>query len=285
MRLSSYNNGGYLVDIFDDGTKIRTKVSEDKPVYPESMDVKITNFCVGPSCQFCHEGSNIDGEHSQLLDYLNIFQQLPKGAEIAIGGGNPLSHPQLDEFLQSLKNFGLIPNITVNQYHLDKNSIKRLQDWQENGMIYGVGISYLNKADKLPLNNVVYHVIAGVHKYEVLRDLAEENVLVLGYKQLRRGATYYSRSVENKKLEWYRHIRDYLGSQRLSFDNLAIEQLRLYRFLSAEKWAELYMGNDGEFTMYLDLVNGEYAKSSTSNVRHKITCSIKDMFGVIKNEK
>jgi hypothetical protein len=44
------------------------------------------------------------------------------------------------------------------------------------------------------------------------------------------------------------------------------------------------MGDDGNFTMYIDLVNQEFAQSSVSTERHPIMNDIKDMFNKIKGE-
>lgn len=44
--LSKYRNGNYNVAIFDDGTKIRyNNLDCLVPEFPESMDVKISNYC------------------------------------------------------------------------------------------------------------------------------------------------------------------------------------------------------------------------------------------------
>ena len=57
-KLFSYQNGNCAVDIFSDGTKIRTWDGIPRPVFPESMDVKITNRCsLENHCKWCHEGS------------------------------------------------------------------------------------------------------------------------------------------------------------------------------------------------------------------------------------
>ena len=44
------------------------------------------------------------------------------------------------------------------------------------------------------------------------------------------------------------------------------------------------MGDDGSFTMYIDLVKGEFAKNSTSLNRHKLLDTIEEMFEIVKSE-
>ena len=71
----------------------------------------------------------------------------------------------------------------------------------------------------------------------------------------------------------------------VSFDNLALEQLNVKRLLSSEEWNNFYMGDDGKFTFYIDLVKGEFAKNSLSQERFPIEDkSIDEMFNIIKNK-
>jgi len=55
----------------------------------------------------------------------------------------------------------------------------------------------------------------------------------------------------------------------VAFDNLAIKQLGVARHLTKEEYSQFYMGEDGKFTMYLDMVKREFAVSSTTVERHK----------------
>ena len=48
----------------------------------------------------------------------------------------------------------------------------------------------------------------------------------------------------------------------IAFDNLALYQLDAIEWIGREEYNHLYMGDDGEFTMYLDLVEHTYSKSS-----------------------
>lgn len=48
----------------------------------------------------------------------------------------------------------------------------------------------------------------------------------------------------------------------ISFDNLAVNQLNVKSFVSDEDWNKFYMGDDGSFTYFVDLVNMEFAKDS-----------------------
>ena len=130
--LYSYTNGNYQVTLLKDGTKIREcKGSVFRPDFPESMDIKITNWCnMGEICTHCHEASYKNGKQGNLQDLLNRLVGLPPGVELAIGGGNPLSHDDLDVFLDRVRKMGLVPNITINELHLNEIVQELLLDWQ-----------------------------------------------------------------------------------------------------------------------------------------------------------
>lgn len=279
--LYQYQNGNVNVSIFSDGTKIREFEEVPIPQFPESIDLKITNYCEGIDnipCKFCHEVSNIAGQHADLDVVYNKIKDLPSGIELAIGGGNPLSHPELECFLIKLHNLGFICNLTINQNHIIKyqNLINNLLN---NKLIYGLGISISDSEnlDNLQLisiqDNIVYHLICGIHEHSLIEKLLNQNneckVLILGYKNFGRGKLYYSNEVENNKYQWFINIRKYLGRDNLviSFDNLALDQLNIKRFVPDELWNELYMGDDFSHTMYIDAVKQTYAPMSTSNDR------------------
>src|SRR3990167_4803855 len=137
-KMVSYINGNTKVIILSDGTKIREYEDIPKIIHPESIDVKITDYC-DMNCVYCHESSTVKGAHANLNKLFDIISELPAGVELAIGGGNPLSHPDLVEFLQRLKTKGLIANITINQGHL-----KIYQDLLiyliKDELVHGVGI-------------------------------------------------------------------------------------------------------------------------------------------------
>ena len=293
--LGKYKNGNYDVLIFSDGTKIRYN-NEDKliPDRPESMDILITKCC-DLGCKYCHEKATKDGKHGELFN-IPFLDSLEPYTELAIGGGNVLEHPDFPKFLVWCKTKNLIPSITVNQVHFEQN-FKMLKELTDSKLIYGLGISLVNstpefieKVKQIP--NSVIHVIAGITSQYIFESMYDKDLklLILGYKKFGRGETYYSnnQSVIDKWIEWTRDNIKTLSEhfKVISFDNLAIKQLELQKKLSENEWNQLYMGNDGQFTMYVDTVNKEYAVSSTSTTRYKyINETIEEMFKIIRKEK
>lgn len=293
--IGSYKNGNVLTSILSDGTKIReTKDDEFIPAFAENMDVKITNFC-DMGCKFCHEGSSTGGKHGDILNQ-KFVDTLHPYQELAIGGGDATSHPDLIPFLKRLKAKKVIANMTVNQSHFEQKQdlIRQLVNEK---LIYGLGVSLVNPTQKFidlitQYDNAVIHVINGILSLDDINALADKNLklLILGYKHLRRGNEWYEKDKANIKVKqtW---LRDNLGDiinrfKVVSFDNLAIEQLDVRRLLSEDEWNEFYMGDDGSMTYYLDMVEQKFARSSTAPMeeRYDILDSVDDMFKVITNK-
>lgn len=287
--LGTYKNGDYSVFMMDDGTKIRyNKLSGFYPEKPESMDIKISNRCTGTNCVYCHEGSSPDGEHGDIMN-LPFLDTLLSYTELAIGGGNPLEHPDLTDFLISLVKRKLIANMTLHQMHFMKD-LSRVDALVSLNLIHGLGVSVTKVDDALiaalkRYPNAVVHVINGVIAPEELKKLygCGLKLLILGYKQFRRGEAFYSPAVQSRMEEMSAMLPEILnGFSVVSFDNLALKQLPVRDQMTEEEWSQFYMGDDGQFTMYVDAVNREFAKSSTSTERWPITDDITEMFKVVK---
>lgn len=296
--LFEYKNGNYNVSIYDDGTKVReNNLDFFEADFPENIDLKITNYCT-IGCLMCHEKSTPEGKHGDIMNE-KFIKSLRRGTELAIGGGSVTSHPQLYEFLCKIKSLGIIANITVNQIELQNNwrLVKKLVDDE---LVYGIGVSYHNNDSVFwsgvrgLSKNIVVHLINGVHGKDVFDFLSEITrstrpfkVLILGYKKYGRGTSFYetmSERIENN-MNW---LSDGLNEimpmfDVISFDNLAIKQLKPERFFTKSVWEEMYMGDDGQHTMYIDLVNREFAMNSTSCVRFMLEDNIDNMFETVKS--
>ncbi len=296
--LGTYKNGNYIVMLFNDGTKIKKTINKDDnefiSEFPESMDMKITNYC-DMGCKFCHEKSTTNGKHGDIMN-LKFIDTIKPFTEIAIGGGNPLDHPQLIDFLKKLKSKDIIPNLTVNQGHFFR--YKETIDYLLNEkLIYGLGIS-VNIFDKKlieeiqnnPLyKNVVLHLIIGVISNEDFSKLFDRNlkILLLGYKDFGRGENYkseYTDVIENR-INYVRENLDniFKNFKVTSFDNLSLKQLSVQNHLNDKVWERMFMGDDGTHTMYIDGINEEYTVSSTTKERYNLLDDIIPMFEHVKD--
>ena len=296
MKFVKVKNGNYTMYLdLETGTKIRKNdLDFFDPEKPESMDIKITNKC-DMGCAFCHENSTPDGLHGDIMN-LKFIETFFPYTELAIGGGNPLTHPDLIPFLEKCKTLKLVPSMTINQYHFMKPEYEELIDKLVNEkLIYGLGVSltnasdeFINKIKKYP--NAVIHIINGVQAINQVKKLYDHNlkVLILGYKMFRRGIEYFSEAVDIIKNDYYNELAEMTKHfDVVSFDNLALKQLEVKRLLTEDEWNEFFMGDDGSHTMYIDCINKQYARSSTALIedRQSLLDDIKPMFDYIKSLK
>lgn len=203
------------------------------------------------------------------------------------GGGNILEYPELVQFLDKLKSKGIIANVTINQKHLRpyKDLICKLVAEK---LVHGIGISLVDSSNKDDFefidmlgDNVVIHTIAGILDEDDLVCLKGRKVLILGYKDLRRGSAYLTKDYANivHKMDLLRNL--WLGRMKdecrlVSFDCLAIEQLDPKTQLQIDdaRWKTLFQGADTDVTdedgnitcstFYMDLPNMQVARMSTA---------------------
>lgn len=306
--LKGYENGNHITKIYDDGTKIKeTGHFEFRPLpgmkggpkvwvpddadhftydFPENADIKITDYC-DAGCAYCHENSTVKGVHGDLRRIEKTIDSLHAGTELAIGGGNALAHPDLIWFLEKLKKNGVIANITINQKHLRpyKDLICKLVAEE---LVHGIGVSLVDSSNKDDFdfidtlgNNVVIHTIAGILDEKDLEVLKNRKVLILGYKDLRRGHAMLEKDFDEithrmdllRKL-WLYELKK--NCKVVSFDCLAIEQLDPKNILnvSDKDWSTLFQGSDTDVkdadgnitcaTMFIDCVTMTVARMSTA---------------------
>lgn len=249
--------------ILENGIRIDLGESES---WPLSIDLKITEKCYC-GCPWCHESSNFLGKHGDIGVIKSKLTGLPSQTEIAIGGGNPLLHPKLQELVSGL---GCIVNMTVRDRDLESFPDLDLT-------AIGISISEDGPRDiesKIPgryINTWVSHLILGLTSLDTYRWVKSfsPRILWLGYKNFGRGKSYKTPEISKELIkeivrDLYFHGR-YSGI--LAFDNLALSQLDLKsRFLESELNA-LYQGPEFSRSMYVDGVKGMFAPSSTSEDR------------------
>lgn len=291
--LGAYRNGNYNVLLFDDGTKIRVNALDKLiPAFPESIDMKISNRC-DMECPMCHEESTRAGALADLQHPL--LDSIPPYTEIALGGGNVFEHPGLEPFLMRMLERKVVCNATVHAAHFRKYHTT-IKSMVQRGLLHSIGVSVNSCVDDPLLDaltsipNVVVHVIAGVVDAATIQSLASHGLklLVLGYKDFGRGVNYrgeHPASIDCN-IEWLKDNFDNLKRwfPIVSFDNLALAQLDVRNRVPKDVWERSYMGDDGSFTMYVDLVKEQYAVSSVSERHDIFSNDIHDLFEAVRRE-
>lgn len=108
--------------LYINGKTIRFAIDTTKPIteldYPEFLDVKITSKCLG-KCPWCYMDSKATDSHfpnliEKIDSYFGHLTQNQKPFQVAIGGGEPTSHPDFIACLEKFHSLGICPNYTTN---------------------------------------------------------------------------------------------------------------------------------------------------------------------------
>ena len=127
-----------------------------------------------------------------------------------------------------------------------------------------------------------------------MRDLGVRKILILGYKIFRRGEHLYevdSSNINLRGMALKKYLPDILKDkwfEVVSFDNLALKQLDVKSLLSEKEWNQFYMGDDGQdgeqtsASMFVDMVERQFAKNSCSKERFDLLPTAEEMYGRLK---
>lgn len=108
--------------VWCNGKTLRFAIDPSKPItdlkYPEFYDIKVTSNCEG-KCPYCYMDSKPDQHFSNILGKTkDFFKAMPEEHlpfQVALGGGEPTSHPDFIDLLRLLKEeFDICPNYTTN---------------------------------------------------------------------------------------------------------------------------------------------------------------------------
>jgi radical SAM protein with 4Fe4S-binding SPASM domain len=90
---------------------------------PSLADIQITSACT-QGCPHCYASANPAGTHMPYSDLLRILDSCAEAGvfQIALGGGDPLLHPQFEDILYAVRERGMVPNVTTSgAYFTEKN--------------------------------------------------------------------------------------------------------------------------------------------------------------------
>lgn len=284
-----YQNGNADIEIYSDGTRVIRYEDSLKLDYPLNIDIRVSTQCSfgqredgSPGvCTFCHESAKVNGSECDYYQLKKKLKGLPQGIELAIGCNNLTV--DLRNFIRWCSSRDYICNLTVNQGHINKYSADLL-NLIDQGHVKGLGVSYRRfltwkiPQEILDYNNTVFHVIAGIDEIEDVKKLADlgvKKILILGEKDFG-----FNKGKVDLNTEKHQHWRWYLRSlfdifDVVSFDNLALEQLKPERFLSKSNYDTF---NQGENSFYINAVDQYFAPSSRSDDKTSWNISIKDYF-------
>jgi pyruvate-formate lyase-activating enzyme len=113
--------------IWCNGKTLRFAIDPKKPItelkYPEFFDIMTTSCCSG-FCKECYMDSFPQPHYENIIEKTRtFFDNIPKEHlpfQVALGGGEPTSHPDFIELLRVLKEeYDICPNYTTNGMFCD----------------------------------------------------------------------------------------------------------------------------------------------------------------------
>jgi radical SAM protein with 4Fe4S-binding SPASM domain len=95
---------------------------------PTLADFQITTSCPA-GCPHCYASSDPEGMHVGLADAERVFDELCKNGvtQVAIGGGEPLCHPNLIQILKMCRGRGMVPSLTTNGIYLNEDNLAAMK--------------------------------------------------------------------------------------------------------------------------------------------------------------
>ncbi len=111
------------------------RVLPDNPQYapwPELADISISNHC-SKECGYCYRDSKRNGSFMSVRQYERVLESLQSERwgnvfQVALGGGEPLEHPQFKEIIERTHEKGIVANFTTNGVHLDEETVGFLKN-------------------------------------------------------------------------------------------------------------------------------------------------------------
>lgn len=291
------NDGTHWV-IFDRSTGRRRRVrmgSNEQPTKaatPELVDVKITDYCAF-GCKFCYQGSTLAGRAASIEDIESVAEDLAalKVFEVAIGGGEPTTHPEFAQVLRAFRKRGVVPNFTTKSLSWlsgpDKAAILSLVGGvafsvenvtQARAVVAALEEHVLSEDDKITtfslsnaLRGFTLQVVEFVPTLDELIEIfrfaakAKIGVTVLGYK-----TTGFGKAYPRNAYDWLPMILDpktsgyYLDWRErptpLNVDTLIAKRLLDQGYPQVDE--RFLIGDEGKFSMYIDVVEKRCAPSS-----------------------
>jgi MoaA/NifB/PqqE/SkfB family radical SAM enzyme len=286
-----YDERGKFWTLFsvDSGTKIRTSFVKDanaeKSEVPELVDVKITDHCE-EGCSYCYQGSSPNGKHAEAGQVRHIAMALGdlKTFEVAIGGGEPTSHPRFIDILRDFKSYGVKPNFStrnvdwlVENYDKIKGTVGAVGLSVDGPDGLGDKLSKLRDGEGHILIPVTVHLAVGVCSEEDLKKTLEVckefgvTLLLLGWKNVNRGES----GPKYPDIDLKKVLDQFKGEERtfpsgesyvpwegphIAFDTVLAQEMEEWLEENSNRWC--FSVREGAHSMYIDCVSSKMGRSS-----------------------
>lgn len=278
---------GDKLHFFHENTDFSTYIASA----PELVDIKLTDWC-DLACKFCYQDSTKKGQHAPYSAINRILIDLSMAGvfEVALGGGEPMAHPEFSLILQRCKELDIVPNFTTRNY--EALTTERFKEFAKQCGSIGVSIAtpedvaaLMAIEDKITVyrDKLTLQVAMGAQSRDdfqsMLTMLKETNrfsgLIMLGYKDVGRG-------YRAKGNRWYQDgnilqgdvigmaKRFLQGTKERSWDDeawtfsmdtqMARDTKNMLEYHGVSPL--LYLENEGRVSCYIDAVSMQIAPSS-----------------------
>lgn len=279
-----------------------------KSIRKEKYDGKVYNIGTPPHHNYfangilvhnCYQGSTKEGKHADWEQVKKYVKALGSQGllELAIGGGEPTSHPNFADLLDLCRSHGIIANFTTRsmEWFKDKKIVDLVNDnvgrfaysidsaqqmfkiatlLKEAGINTGSDNGWNYKPSRLS-----FQYVMGVGTSIQFRDiLAAAGIIgcdltLLGFKTTGRGGSYDKKN-DNYWLDMIRkHKETYYGA-RIGIDTALAQQYEK-ELLEDPKLKTLITTKEGSFSMYIDAVTNRVGPSSYCEENEYISIDFK----------
>lgn len=283
----SENDDFVLQNVYN-GDKIRISFNSNqkttKSSFPELVDLKITDYC-NYGCVFCYQSSTKEGKHASLVNIEKTIKMLSNSGtmEIAIGGGEPTSHPNLLQILQTIKNHNMMACFTTKNFNMHESA--DFEDILKTTNSIAFSCNSIAEIEKVQLikeamlvvdtypRPVVYiqmipELMSDVNFDKALQYVSDKMfktpVTLLGYKDFGFGESYKPKN-KFANSEWIKTIKKYSNKNGIKFgiDSVLVSKWK-QELINNNVDPLALVGEEGKFSCYLDAVNMTIHKSSFS---------------------
>lgn len=152
------------------------KTMKDNPVWapvPELADISISNHC-SKGCAFCYRDSQPNNEFMGLEDYCFVLDSMTHKDlggvfQVALGGGEPLEHPQFLDIIDATIKRGIVPNFTTNGIFLTDEICQLIK------LKVGAVAVSVSKVDELKTETIKMLIRNGI-RANIHYVLSEQNI-------------------------------------------------------------------------------------------------------------
>jgi len=276
------DSGSQIIFAFSDNRKGNSEhkidyFSEDRKkdlqtTLPIGIDLKITNFC-SKGCEYCYQDSSIQGEHGHVFRFIDLLAKM-EIFEVAIGGGEPLEHPDFFYMIEQFREKDIVPNFTTRDIFWVHDSVLRDTISKNVGRL-AISIDGRTNIKRIttmlefyrfPIEKIALQVTMGtLSRYsflDILMACKKYDVLLslVGYKRYGRGKDF-----KIEKYDWWLDIVDKVrkggGMTDIVIDTvLAKEYEDEIKKRDIPHWC--FNTEEGKYNCYVDLVEMKMAKCS-----------------------